>query len=79
LDESSESSVPRETSLRDDVVVRGSGEPHLDHDIDREIQAEIDECIAYADALRARGIDARIVVEAVDREEIETGTEGPVE
>nr|GFB33506.1 hypothetical protein [Tanacetum cinerariifolium] len=48
-----------ETSLRDDVIVRGSDEPHLEQDIDLEIQAEIDECIAYADALRDRGIDAR--------------------
>ncbi|GJR29910.1 hypothetical protein Tco_1106142 [Tanacetum coccineum] len=40
LNESSEPSVPRETGLRDDVVVR--------------------------DALRDRGIDARVVVEAVD-------------
>ncbi|GJT11605.1 hypothetical protein Tco_0858647 [Tanacetum coccineum] len=47
--------------------------------IDLEIQAEIDECIAYADALRVRGIDARVVVEAVDREEIETGARGLVE
>ncbi|GJS49283.1 hypothetical protein Tco_0599404 [Tanacetum coccineum] len=70
---------PRETSLRDDVIVRGSDEPHLEQDIDPEIQAEIDECIAYADALRDRGIDARVVVEAVDREESETGTRGPVE
>nr|GFA67713.1 hypothetical protein [Tanacetum cinerariifolium] len=70
---------PRETSLRDDVIVRGSDEPHLEQDIDPEIQAEIDECIAYANALRDRGIDARVVVEAVDREESETGTRGPVE
>ncbi|GKC65022.1 hypothetical protein Tco_1097620 [Tanacetum coccineum] len=40
---------------------------------------EIDECIAYAGALRVRGIDARVIVEAVDREEIETGARGPVE
>ncbi|GKG53376.1 hypothetical protein Tco_0552644, partial [Tanacetum coccineum] len=40
-------------------------------DIDPEIQAEIDKCIAYANALRVRGIDARVVVKAVDREEIE--------
>ncbi|GKA84544.1 hypothetical protein Tco_0806139, partial [Tanacetum coccineum] len=59
----------RETSLRDDVIVRGSDEPYLEHDIDLEIQAEIDECIAYADALRDRGIDARVIVEAVDRVE----------
>ncbi|GKB28144.1 hypothetical protein Tco_0867545, partial [Tanacetum coccineum] len=68
-----------ETSLRDDVVVRGSDKPHLEHDIDLKIQVEIDECIAYADALREEGIDARVVVEAVDREEIETGTIGQVE
>ncbi|GKB23446.1 reverse transcriptase domain-containing protein [Tanacetum coccineum] len=40
---------------------------------------EIDECIAYADALRDRGIDARVVVEAIDRDETETGMRGPVE
>ncbi|GKE88051.1 hypothetical protein Tco_1565526, partial [Tanacetum coccineum] len=57
---------PRETSLRDDVIVKGSDKPHLEHDIDPEIQAEIDECFAYADALRYRRIDARVVVEAVD-------------
>ncbi|GJV92254.1 hypothetical protein Tco_1540067, partial [Tanacetum coccineum] len=57
---------PREISLRDDAIVRVSDEPHLEQDIDPEIQAEIDECIAYADALRDRGIDARVVVEAVD-------------
>ncbi|GJV08022.1 hypothetical protein Tco_1345678 [Tanacetum coccineum] len=34
-------------------------------DIDPEIQAEIDKYVSYADALRARGIDARVVVEAV--------------
>ncbi|GJY96749.1 reverse transcriptase domain-containing protein [Tanacetum coccineum] len=70
---------PRETSLRDDAIVRVSDEPHLEQDIDPEIQAEIDECFAYAGALRDKGIDARVVVEAVDREESETGTRGPVE
>ncbi|GJX90187.1 putative reverse transcriptase domain-containing protein [Tanacetum coccineum] len=44
-----------------------------------DLEAEIDECIAYADALRVRGIDARVLVEAFDREEIETGARGPVE
>ncbi|GJU70705.1 hypothetical protein Tco_1262110 [Tanacetum coccineum] len=48
-------------------------------DIDPKIQAEIDECIAYADALRVRGIDARVIVEVVDREEIKTGARGPIE
>ncbi|GJY68393.1 hypothetical protein Tco_0471375 [Tanacetum coccineum] len=68
-----------EISLRDDVIVRVSDKPHLEQDIDPEIQAEIDECFAYADALRDRGIDARVVVEAVDRDETETGVRGPVE
>ncbi|GJR62226.1 hypothetical protein Tco_1504388 [Tanacetum coccineum] len=53
--------------------------PHLEQDIDPEIQAEIDECFAYADALRDREIDARVVVEAVDRDETETNVRGPVE
>ncbi|GJR63180.1 putative reverse transcriptase domain-containing protein [Tanacetum coccineum] len=70
---------PRETSSRDDAIVRISDEPHLEQDIDPEIQTEIDECFAYADALRDRGLDARVVVEAVDRDETETGVRGPVE
>ncbi|GKF40070.1 hypothetical protein Tco_0120131, partial [Tanacetum coccineum] len=61
---------PRNISLRDDAIVRVSDKPYLEQDIDLEIQAEIDECIAYADALRDRGIDARVVVEAVDRDEL---------
>ncbi|GJT30557.1 putative reverse transcriptase domain-containing protein [Tanacetum coccineum] len=69
----------REISLRDDVIVRVSDEPYLEQDTDPEIQADIDEYIAYADALRDRGIDARVVVEAIDRDETETGVRGPVE
>nr|GEW70768.1 hypothetical protein [Tanacetum cinerariifolium] len=70
---------PRETSLKDDVISRGSDEPHLEQDIDPEIQAEIDECFAYVDALRDSGIDTRVVVEAIDRDEIETDVRGPFE
>ncbi|GJW26606.1 reverse transcriptase domain-containing protein [Tanacetum coccineum] len=44
-----------------------------------DVEAEIDECIAYADALRDRGIDARVLVEVVDQVESETGARGPVE
>ncbi|GJX49713.1 hypothetical protein Tco_0276558 [Tanacetum coccineum] len=74
-DESSEPSRSRRADLEMDVdVVRSDG-----IEIDPEIQAEIDECFTYADALRDRGIDARVVVEASDREESETGTRGPVE
>nr|GEV55101.1 putative reverse transcriptase domain-containing protein [Tanacetum cinerariifolium] len=70
---------PRETSLRDDVIARGSDEPHLEQDIDPEIRAEINECFAYADALRDRGINARVVVEAADQDKIEMGVRGPIE
>ncbi|GKF10511.1 hypothetical protein Tco_0048437, partial [Tanacetum coccineum] len=70
---------PREISLRDDAIVSVSDETYLEQDIDPEIQTEIDECIAYADALRDRGIDARVIVEAIGRDEIETGVRGPVE
>ncbi|GJR81791.1 putative reverse transcriptase domain-containing protein [Tanacetum coccineum] len=69
----------KDISLRDDAIIRVSDKPHLKQDIDPEIQAEIDECIAYADALRNKGIDARVVVEAVDRDETETGVRGLVE
>ncbi|GJU45841.1 reverse transcriptase domain-containing protein [Tanacetum coccineum] len=74
-DESSESFRHRRTDLEMDVeVVRGDG-----IDIDPEIQAEIDERIAYTDALRDRGIDARVIVKAIYREEIKTGVRGRVE
>ncbi|GJS12420.1 hypothetical protein Tco_0369216 [Tanacetum coccineum] len=74
-DESSEPSRSRGADLEMDVdVVRNDG-----IEIDPEIQEEIDECFAYADALRDKGIDARVVVEAIDREEIEMGMRGPVE
>ncbi|GJW75406.1 hypothetical protein Tco_0134776 [Tanacetum coccineum] len=66
---------PREISLRDDAIVRVSDEPHLEQDINPEIE----EYIAYAVALKDRGIDARVVVEAIDRDETETGVRGPVE
>ncbi|GJT94492.1 putative reverse transcriptase domain-containing protein [Tanacetum coccineum] len=61
------------TDLED--CLEDSFEPY----IDPEIQAEIDECFTYADALRDRGVDARVIVEAIDREEIETGMRGLVE
>ncbi|GJT11353.1 putative reverse transcriptase domain-containing protein [Tanacetum coccineum] len=67
---------PRETSLRDGVIVRGSDEPHLEQDINPEIQAEIDKCFAYADALRDRGIDVGVVVEAEGAVEVTYETLG---
>nr|GEW01938.1 reverse transcriptase domain-containing protein [Tanacetum cinerariifolium] len=77
-DESSKSFVPRETGLRVDVDVKRSDEPYSEPDIDLNVQAEIDECIVYANALRARGIDDRVVVETVAREEVEASARGMV-
>ncbi|GJU89764.1 hypothetical protein Tco_1302187 [Tanacetum coccineum] len=75
VDETFESSRHRGTDLEMDVeVVRSDG-----IDIDPEIQAKIDECFAYANTLKDREIDARVVVEAIYREEIKTGVRSPVE
>ncbi|GJW20323.1 putative reverse transcriptase domain-containing protein, partial [Tanacetum coccineum] len=69
-DESSEPSRSRGVDLVIDVdVVRSDG-----IEIDPEIQAEIDECFAYAYALIDRGIDARVVVEAEMKTEELRGT-----
>ncbi|GJV08441.1 hypothetical protein Tco_1346097 [Tanacetum coccineum] len=73
LEDSFEPYVPREAGLG--VDVERSDRP----DINPEIQAKINECVAYADSLKVRGIDARVVVEAVDREEIEVSARGLVE
>ncbi|GKE86698.1 hypothetical protein Tco_1560440, partial [Tanacetum coccineum] len=73
-DDSSKPSRSREADLEMDVDVVRSDEI----EIDPEIQAKIDECFAYADTLRDRGIDARVVVKADDREESETSIRGPV-
>nr|GEW85970.1 hypothetical protein [Tanacetum cinerariifolium] len=44
---------------------------------DRFEPSEIDECIAYADALRDRGIDDIVIVEATNRDGIRTDMRGP--
>nr|GEY40198.1 hypothetical protein [Tanacetum cinerariifolium] len=67
--------LPSPKGLGMDVdVVRSDG-----IEIDLEIQAKIDECIAYADAHRDRGINARVVVEAVDQDKVRTDVRGPNE
>nr|GEU99131.1 putative reverse transcriptase domain-containing protein [Tanacetum cinerariifolium] len=67
--ESSESYVPREIGLGVDIDVEGSDEPYSEPDIDPDVQAGINECITYVDALRAGGVDARVMVETGAREE----------
>nr|GEY52073.1 hypothetical protein [Tanacetum cinerariifolium] len=77
--ESSEQSKSKGTDLEIDANVERSDETYLEPDIDLKIQAEIDECITCVDALRAKGIDVRVVVETIDLDEDKTGVRGLVE
>ncbi|GKE08046.1 hypothetical protein Tco_1411597 [Tanacetum coccineum] len=61
--------VPIEAGLG--VDVEDSYKPYTEPDIDSDIQADIDECITYVDAIRARGMDDRDVVETAAKEEVE--------
>nr|GEY16044.1 hypothetical protein [Tanacetum cinerariifolium] len=72
-----DSYVPREVGLGVDFEDRY--EPYTEPDIDSDIQADIDECIAYADAIRARGMDDRDVVETMAEEEAESRERDTVE
>ncbi|GKA07717.1 hypothetical protein Tco_0686941 [Tanacetum coccineum] len=69
--------VPREVGLG--VDIEDSYNPYTEPDIDSDIQADIDECIAYADAIRARGMDDRDVVKTVAEEEVESRERDTVE
>nr|GEX59236.1 retrotransposon protein, putative, Ty3-gypsy subclass [Tanacetum cinerariifolium] len=66
---------PRETSIRDDVITRGSDEPHLEQDIDPEIQAEINECVRGPIEARVE----RITHPAMPEDILEPDQEGAVE
>ncbi|GKE29776.1 hypothetical protein Tco_1445160, partial [Tanacetum coccineum] len=68
LEDSYKPYVPREVGLG--VDFEDSYEPYTEPDIDSDIQADINKCIAYTDAIRARGIDARDVVETTAEEEV---------
>nr|GEV02282.1 reverse transcriptase domain-containing protein [Tanacetum cinerariifolium] len=93
LEDSFEPYVPREAGLGVDVRDESSNPPRSREtdveadddversdwiDIDPEIQMKINECVAYVNALRVRGIDVSVVVEVVDRDKVETGTRGLV-
>ncbi|GJS91910.1 putative reverse transcriptase domain-containing protein, partial [Tanacetum coccineum] len=58
--------------------VRDSGYS-TDVEVDPRETGLRDDAIVRVNALRDRGIDARVVVEAIDRDETETGVRGPVE
>nr|GEY08179.1 reverse transcriptase domain-containing protein [Tanacetum cinerariifolium] len=71
--------VPRETGLR--VDVEDSYEPYTEPNIDPDVQADINECFAYADAIRARGMDVRVMVETMVEDEVDSSAraDGAVE
>nr|GEY37424.1 hypothetical protein [Tanacetum cinerariifolium] len=50
-----------------------------DSDSMTDLEANIDACAAFADDIRARGTDVRVVVETVAEEEVESSTRGTVE
>ncbi|GKC09500.1 hypothetical protein Tco_1001110 [Tanacetum coccineum] len=80
LEDGYELYVPREVGLGVDIEDRY--EPYTEPDINSDIQADIDECIAYADAIRAREMDDRDVVETAAEEEVgsrERHADGAVE
>ncbi|GJX76189.1 putative reverse transcriptase domain-containing protein [Tanacetum coccineum] len=58
--------------------LEGCWEDSFEPYVPREARLGINECFAYANDLRDRGIDARVVVKVIDREEIEMGMRGPV-
>ncbi|GJW84021.1 hypothetical protein Tco_0157166 [Tanacetum coccineum] len=74
-DESSEQSRSRGTDIEMDVDVERSDEPHSEP----EIQAEIDECIAYVDALKANKVDVRVEAVTIARYDVEASARGLVE
>ncbi|GJX15497.1 hypothetical protein Tco_0216329, partial [Tanacetum coccineum] len=61
------------------VDVEDSYEPYTEPDVDSDIHADINVCIAFADDLRARGTDVKVVVKNAADEEVESSMRGTVE
>ncbi|GKF93506.1 hypothetical protein Tco_0280225, partial [Tanacetum coccineum] len=77
LEDGYELYVPREVGLG--VDVEDSYEPYTDHNVYSDVQATIDEYIVYADAIRARGMDDRDVVETAAAKEVESSARRTIE
>ncbi|GJY52037.1 hypothetical protein Tco_0442884 [Tanacetum coccineum] len=61
------------------VDVEDSYEPYTDPDVDTDVQEYIDKCIAYANAIRDRGMDDRDVVETTAADEVKSSARGTIE
>ncbi|GKF05358.1 hypothetical protein Tco_0036026, partial [Tanacetum coccineum] len=70
LEDGYESYVPREVGLG--VDVEDNYEPYTESNVDTDVQAYIDKCIAYTDAIRVRGMDDRDVVETTAADEVKS-------
>ncbi|GKE24280.1 putative reverse transcriptase domain-containing protein, partial [Tanacetum coccineum] len=71
--ESSEPSRYRGTDIRVDDHIERIDKSYSEHEID-PMQAIIEACFDFADIIRSRGIDVRVVAETVARDEIRTDT-----
>nr|GEV29630.1 hypothetical protein [Tanacetum cinerariifolium] len=77
LEDGYEPYVPIEVGLG--VDLKDSYDPYTEPGIDLDIQADIDECVTYADAIRARGMDDIDVVETAAAEEVKPSARGMIE
>ncbi|GKE17540.1 hypothetical protein Tco_1425117 [Tanacetum coccineum] len=69
--------VPREIGLG--VDVEDSYEPYTKPDIDPDVQADINACIAFANDIAVRGMDVRVEIGTAVKEEAESSARGTIE
>ncbi|GJV75908.1 hypothetical protein Tco_1507492 [Tanacetum coccineum] len=60
------------------VDVEDSFEPYIEPDIDSNVQADIDACIAFADDISVRGTDVRVEVRTTTEEETALSARGTI-
>ncbi|GJT15239.1 hypothetical protein Tco_0873945 [Tanacetum coccineum] len=60
------------------VDVEDSFEPYIEPDIDSNVQADIDACIAFADDISVRGADVRVEVRTTAEEEAALSARGTI-
>ncbi|GJR81574.1 hypothetical protein Tco_0152359 [Tanacetum coccineum] len=61
------------------VDVEDSYEPYTESDIDSDVQADIDACIAFVDDIASKGTNVRVEVETMAEEEAEPSARGTIE
>ncbi|GJZ61486.1 hypothetical protein Tco_0617623 [Tanacetum coccineum] len=69
--------VPREIGLG--VDVEDNYEPYTEPDIDLDVQADVDACIAFVDDIEARGTDVRVEIRTAAEEEAKSSARGMIE